>query len=174
MAERETAPDMQKVLTEVRLLSVMAKQFSSDSASLHMPPAPPVPYPPPQPLEVFAGKAVPVINPPGSGATAPPADDPDVAKPGDDSPPTLRAKASHSRPVLNDVMCPKCKGYHVRLSRPRTAFERFLNALGMGVHRCHRCFYRYIPFLGAEDRARRELKSCRRFPRIHALLTESC
>jgi hypothetical protein len=45
-------------------------------------------------------------------------------------------------------MCPKCKGFHVRLSRPRTGFERFLNLLGLGIHRCHRCFYRYIPFFG--------------------------
>jgi hypothetical protein len=45
-------------------------------------------------------------------------------------------------------MCPKCKGYHVRLSRPRTRFERALNLFGVGIHRCHRCFYRYIPLLG--------------------------
>ncbi len=54
----------------------------------------------------------------------------------------------HSRPILPDVMCPKCKGFEVRLSRPRTRFERFLNLLGIGVHRCHRCYYRYVPLLG--------------------------
>jgi hypothetical protein len=143
-AERETAPDWQKVLTEVRLLSVMAKQFSSDAVSLHLAPAPSVTYPPTQPLEVFAGKAAPIINPPG-GMTTPAADSPAVAKPGGEPPPTLRAKASHSRPVLKNVMCPHCGGYHVRLSRPRTIFENVLHLFGMGAHRCHRCFYRYIP-----------------------------
>lgn len=156
IAERETAPDFQKVLTEVRLLSVMAKQFSSEQLGLHLsPPPPPVTFPPPIPLEVFAGKAPPVINPPVVTASAAPAAPPaepeaprDTNKPGANAPQTLRAKGSHSRPVLQDVMCPKCKGYHVRLSRPRTRFERFLSLLGMGVHRCHRCFYRYVPFFG--------------------------
>jgi hypothetical protein len=153
-AERETAPDLQKILTEVRLLNVMAKQYSSDQLSLHIPSAPPsVSYPPPQPLAVFAGKAPPIINPPtmipGKDLTARPEEvRVPMDKPGDKAPQTLRAKGSHSRPVLQDVMCPKCKGYHVRLSRPRTRVERFLNMLGMGVHRCHRCFYRYIPFFG--------------------------
>lgn len=152
MAERETAPDFQKILTEVRLLGVMAKQYSSEQIGLHLPPPPPpIPFPPPQPLEVYAGKAQPVIAPPvpGKNFSAPP-ESPlkDSNKPGENAPQTLRAKASHSRPVLLDVMCPKCKGYHVRLSRPRTRFERFLNLLGLGVHRCHRCFYRYIPFFG--------------------------
>jgi serine/threonine protein kinase len=168
-AERETAPDLQKVLTEVRLLNVMSKQSSSEPQSIHItqapPPPPPLEYAPPQPLAVFAGKAAPIINPPTVTpaptpvAPAPPpagdspmlSDSPmlkDPMKPGEHSPQTRRAKGSHSRPVLKDVMCPKCKGYHVRLSRPRTGFERFLNLLGMGVHRCHRCFYRYIPFFG--------------------------
>jgi len=151
-AERETAPDLQKILTEVRLLSVLAKQYSSEQLGLQIPPAPPpVAYPPPQPLAVFAGKAAPIINPPGKDFTAQPDEiekPKDTNKPGEHAPQTLRAKRSHSRPVLKDVMCPKCKGYHVRLSRPRTNFERFLNLLGMGVHRCHRCFYRYIPVFG--------------------------
>jgi hypothetical protein len=153
-AERETAPDFQKVLTEVRLLSVMAKQFSSEQLGLHIPPPPPVTFPPPQPLEVYAGKAAPVINPPllppSSGMLAPLVEGAprDTNKPGEHAPQTLRAKGSHSRPVLQEVMCPKCKGYHVRLSRPRTRFERLLNLFGMGVHRCHRCFYRYIPLFG--------------------------
>lgn len=156
-AERDSAPDFQKILTEVRLLSVMAKQFSADQLRLHVPPpAAPIAFPPPQPLEVFAGKAAPIINPPAVGPTpassllAPIETDAprDTNKPGTNAPQTLRAKGSHSRPVLKDVMCPKCKGYHVRLSRPRTKFERFLTLLGLGIHRCHRCFYRYIPFFG--------------------------
>jgi hypothetical protein len=152
-AERETAPDLQKVLTEVRLLNVMAKQMGAESLTIHVAPPPAVTFPPPQPLAVYAGKAAPIINPPAAplpGNVPPPAQPstPDPAKPGDHSPQTKRAKGSHSRPVLKDIPCPKCKGFHVRLSRPRTRFERFLNLLGMGVHRCHRCFYRYIPFFG--------------------------
>jgi hypothetical protein len=153
-AERETAPDLQKILTEVRLLNVMAKQLGADHTAIHIPaPPPPITFPPPQPLAVFAGKAAPIINPPTVGAPSTPTVDtpttpPDPAKPGAHSPQTKRAKGSHSRPVLQDIACPKCKGFHVRLSRPRTRFERFLNLLGMGVHRCHRCFYRYIPFFG--------------------------
>jgi hypothetical protein len=162
-AERETAPDLQKVLTEVRLLHVMSKQFQPDAPNLFAvpPPLPPPSFTPTQSLEVFAGKAPPIINPPAVApiaahgeATAPePAADPaegpaQAAKPGENSPPTVRARSSHSRPVLKDVMCPKCKGYHVRLSRPRTRFERILNLCGIGIHRCHRCFYRYIPVLG--------------------------
>jgi hypothetical protein len=152
-AERETAPDLQKVLTEVRLLNVMSKQFHAEKQGIHiaMPEAPPqVNFPPPQALEVYAGNAPPVILPPvgGIAAVLEPQVKTDPAKPGEHSALTHRAKGSHSRPVLQDVVCPKCKGFHVRLSRPRTAFERCLNALGMGVHRCHRCFYRYIPFFG--------------------------
>ena len=149
-AERDTAPDLQKVLTEVRLLNVMARQLTTDRASI--PVAPPVTFPPPQPLAVYAGKTAPIINPPS--VPLPPSDAPapdppsDPASPGEHSVETRRALGSHSRPMLKDVACPKCKGFHVRLSRPRTAFERFLNLLGMGVHRCHRCFYRYIPFFG--------------------------
>jgi hypothetical protein len=152
-AERETAPDLQKVLTEVRLLNVMTKQLGADSLPIQAAPSPAANYPPPQPLEVYAGKAAPIINPPsvalpGNVPPPTPATTPDPLKPGEHSPQTKRAKGSHSRPVLKDVMCPKCKGFHVRLSRPRTRFERLLNLLGMGVHRCHRCFYRYIPFFG--------------------------
>jgi hypothetical protein len=155
-AERDTAPDMQKVLTEIRLLHVMAKQFSSEPAGLQLvapPPTPPV-FLPPQPLEVYAGKAPPIIHPPGLPLPAPnepPEETPDPnapAKPGANAPQTVRARGSHSRPVLKDVACPKCKGFHVRLSRPRTRFEHILSLLGIGVHRCHRCFYRYIPFFG--------------------------
>jgi hypothetical protein len=152
-AERETAPDFQKVLTEVRLLHVMSKQFQPDATGLFAVPFPPPPpsFTPTQSLEVYAGKAPPIINPPVAAlaAAAPPAEQaaPET-KPGENSPPTVRARGSHSRPVLQDVMCPKCKGYHVRLSRPRTRFERILNLLGVGIHRCHRCFYRYIPVLG--------------------------
>ena len=159
VAERETAPDLQKVLTEVRLLHVMSKQFQPDAPSLFaVPPPPPPPnFPPTQPLEVYAGKAAPIINPPVVTSIVPPAEEgtatvwtapPSTEKPGENSPPTVRARGSHSRPILKDVMCPKCKGYHVRLSRPRTRFERLLNLLGIGIHRCHRCFYRYIPLLG--------------------------
>jgi hypothetical protein len=155
-AERETAPDMQKVLTEVRLLHVMAKQVSSEPTEMQIvaPAAAPPVFLPPQPLDVYAGKAAPIINPPGLPlpATADqPEDRPDPeapAKPGENAPQTKRARGSHSRPILKDVMCPKCKGFHVRLSRPRTRFERVLSLLGIGVHRCHRCFYRYIPFFG--------------------------
>lgn len=160
-AEREAAPDMQKVLTEVRLLHVMSKQFTNEGPSLFaVPPAPAAPpLLPPQPLEVYAGKAPPIINPPIVPPVAIPPETSQPAapvfgsgtrgvKPGENSPPTVRARGSHSRPVLKDVICPKCKGYHVRLSRPRTRFERLLSLLGIGVHRCHRCFYRYIPVLG--------------------------
>jgi hypothetical protein len=148
-ADRETAPDLQKILTEVRLLHVRAKQLGAEQLGIHIAPPPPVTFPPPQRLEVYAGKAAPVIYPPAvSPQTADAATPPDPAKPGEHSTQTRRAKGSHSRPVLQDVMCPKCKGYHVRLSRPRTRFERLLNLLGIGVHRCHRCFYRYVPFFG--------------------------
>jgi hypothetical protein len=152
-AERETAPDMQKVLTEVRLLHVMAKQFASEPLGLPLLAAPGPAHPvvlPPQPLEVYAGKAVPVINPPNlpPPSESEPADDGESVKPGLDAPQTVRARGSHSRPILKDVMCPKCKGFHVRLSRPRTRFERLLSLVGIGVHRCHRCFYRYIPLFG--------------------------
>jgi hypothetical protein len=147
-AGRENAPELQKVLTEVRLLHVMSKQFASDPQTLFALP-PPVSFPAPQPLEVYAGKSPPIINPPApAGDRDAPRPGNDSPKPGENSPPTVRARGSHSRPVLKDVMCPKCKGYHVRLSRPRTRFERFLNLLGLGVHRCHRCFYRYVPFFG--------------------------
>jgi hypothetical protein len=160
-AEREAALDFQKVLTEVRLLHVLSKQFQPDTPSLFAVPPPTPSFTPTQSLEVYAGKAPPIINPPVAvpivahaetaatePAAAPAEEAAAAAKPGENSPPTVRARGSHSRPVLKDVMCPKCNGYHVRLSRPRTRFERILNLFGVGIHRCHRCFYRYIPVLG--------------------------
>lgn len=108
------------------------------------PPLPPVSYQPRLTLEAFAGTARPIIHPPLVPALAP-------AHPsGTNTPQTIHANASHSRPAHGKLRCPKCNGLHVRLSRPRTRFERFLNLLGPGVHRCHSCFYRYISLFGRE------------------------
>jgi hypothetical protein len=149
-AERETAPDLQKILTEVRLLRVMSKQAPAEQPGLFLQPPPGLSYAPPQPLAAFSGSAAPVMAPPAAhtqwALVAAPTADP--AQPGEHSLQTRRAKRSHSRPVLQDVACPKCKGFHVRLSRPRTTFERIINLFGMGIYRCHHCFYRYVPFFG--------------------------
>ncbi len=104
-AERETAPDFQKIVTEVRLLHVMAKQFSPEAAGIQAAPvlaSPPPPPPPPSPvlitpsqsLEVFAGTAPPVINPPVARQATPFPAPPKAPAP----PPAVAANAVETAP----------------------------------------------------------------------------
>src|SRR5262249_26328824 len=83
-ADRATAPDLQKILTEVRLLHVMAKQLGAEQLGVQIAPPPPVTFPPPQPLAVYAGKAAPIIHPPAATPKSPDAPapaPPDPSKP---------------------------------------------------------------------------------------------
>ena len=131
------------------------------TAAIRIPaPPPPVTFPPPQPLAVYAGKAAPIINPPTAGPPPPPVVD-SVVEPLDPARRPLAPNETRQRIALPTGPAghplPKCKEFHVRLSRPRTRFERFLNLLGMGVHRCHRLLLPLRSDLRTEDRAESEV-----------------
>ncbi len=42
------------------------------------------------------------------------------------------------------VFCPRCASSDVHDSRPKDRIERTLIRFGVGIRRCHRCFYRYL------------------------------
>jgi hypothetical protein len=53
------------------------------------------------------------------------------------------AEAPHTRD-----RCPKCGGGLIRDTKPRSAFERFLDRLQIPIRRCRRCDHRYVAMTG--------------------------
>jgi hypothetical protein len=134
----ENAPSMQKVLTELRLLTVQARQWESGEI-------------PAAPLQLAArGEAIAAASglPAGLG-------EPDTE--GGTGDPAVRPAESKSssqtdqdeEDLLADGNCPRCRCSKVRVSRPRNRVERFLRAIGLPVRRCHRCYFRYIDLFKA-------------------------
>ncbi len=119
----ETAPTMQKVLTEVRLLAVIARQADEEEGTTG--------------FEDDNGEA---------SAAAESARE--SREDGESEAP--RASRHHPLPVLiKGELCPRCGGNCIRKSKPRTTWERILTSLGITIRRCHRCYYRYIMILQA-------------------------
>lgn len=125
----ENAPSMQRVLTELRLLSVQTRQWAEAEKSAARPPDAPKPAPSTAPGE----KAVALA---GDGA-----DDEDSA----DS----QSSPGEEEDLMADGRCPRCRCSKVRVSRPRNRLERLLRAIGLPVRRCHRCYFRYIDLFKA-------------------------
>ena len=110
-------PNMQQVLTELRLFHVLARQWE---------PAPAVESP--QPASAVRSAPAPIMFVPESFGL-------DV-----DDAATLRKPSR--------VRCPHCSGPFVYFSLPKTWFERMLGSMGIHLHRCHRCLYRFGVLLG--------------------------
>jgi len=115
----ENAPTMQKVLTELRLLSVQAKQWDPED----------------RPALIAKAEILPAIT-----VEQQPADETALAP---------KAKLAEEEDLLADGRCPRCRCSKVRVSRPRNRIERFLRAIGLPIRRCHRCYFRYIDLFKA-------------------------
>ena len=117
----DAMPDMHRAATEVRLLSLMARQRDPASASLLLP----RPTPESAKRDAVAGELRPArfLMPPEQVAQS---------------------------PTQSAVRCPKCGHRYVYDSRPATPFEKVLVAIGFHVRRCRRCWHRYVAILGME------------------------
>lgn len=49
---------------------------------------------------------------------------------------------------LTDQVCPHCSARNVHYSSLGSSFEHLLGYLGIPFYRCHKCFHRYMMFLG--------------------------
>jgi DNA-directed RNA polymerase subunit M/transcription elongation factor TFIIS len=173
-AAPDQAPTIQMVVTEVRLLNVLAQQAGAES------PAPPTPGPAPArqaprksgPWSEWTAAAAQPVEKPARPAPAESFVDGAPTKEfvsammstepvaglapyegGGDSPDEERAddlddkskiEARAPSPVEK---CPKCGSREVHESRPRTRFESFVTKFRIPICRCHRCYHRYFVVL---------------------------
>jgi hypothetical protein len=133
---QETGCTMQKLLTEIRVLDVLARQWER-KARCHRALSPQAHgiWREPQPTWEAAAW------PPASPTAAPPWQALAAA-------PYVRVlrRTTLEPPPLGD-QCPRCGQDEVFASTPRTRFEAVLERLGMPVRRCHECSLRYFRFL---------------------------
>jgi hypothetical protein len=134
----ENALSLQKVITELALFSVQARQWeirerpaaaidrAKEGTATEAPEFPAWPSEP----DINAGESDLAGERPQAGS---------MAEAGD----------VEEEDTLADVRCPRCRCSKIRVSRPRNRLERFLRALGLPVRRCHRCYFRYIDLFGA-------------------------
>jgi hypothetical protein len=145
----ENVPSMQKVLTELRLLSVQVRQFEPADRTADTN------------LNSHGGKLV--GGKLAAGNTAAPPESPTGEEESDpavgpesgedaENPAAPKSGPKGGDPeedLMADGKCPRCRCSKVRVSRPRNRIERFLRALGLPVRRCHRCYFRYIDLFKA-------------------------
>ena len=147
MAAKGDSPGIQQVLTEVRLLYVMARQNESDP----QPAAPPVPVIPTAPYPIVpAAPFLPNPQPKASAVPRPLPDVPEVA-------PVVPLQATsfgkpEPRPMPETERaggkCPKCDSSDVFVSRPRSKLENLLVRWKFPLCRCHRCYHRWFKIMG--------------------------
>jgi serine/threonine protein kinase len=168
----QQAPTIQIVVTEVRLLSVLAQQMGAESPAPPRPaPSPPAPAPEtrrtPAPRAEWSA-AQPVAKP---ARTAPaesfvggeptkefvramlstePVPGSSPSEPNAQMPkeeqggaPDDKAKIAQRAPSPAEN-CPKCASRQVHESHPRTKFEFFVTRFGIPICRCHQCYHRYF------------------------------
>ena len=167
-APPDQAPTIQMVVTEVRLLNVLAQQSGADSPTAPRgapasetrgkakPPADwnavgePAEKPAhSSPSESFVG-GVPTkdfVSAMLSSRHAPsPAPQEPDAKPPEKNPDggqEVEEESGEKAPTPLD-RCPKCGSRQIHRSHPRTKLEIVGSGLGIPICRCHRCFYRYV------------------------------
>jgi hypothetical protein len=136
-APPNNAPSMQKVATELTLLTVQARQWETGDSSLAPAraagPDAPMAAPQERPARWEGlsqvdrhGRAV-VVRQPQPGFF----------------------RAGRPDGDYLDGKCPRCLCSKVRLSRTRNGVERLLRTIGLPVRRCHRCYFRYIDLFKA-------------------------
>ncbi len=155
----DQAPTIQMVVTEVRLLNILARQSGDEPPmAQERAPAPSTR----RKREPWAGWSV--------APAAQPRDKPARRAPNEsfvDGEPTqefvsamlAREPDAESRDEKKDggrergevvrapsplEKCPKCGSSEIRESHPYTRFESFIAHFGIPFRRCHRCFHRYI------------------------------
>jgi len=148
---------MQQAATEVRLLWVVARQL--EASGEQEPPPVPAPFlvsPAPAPVRKKVSQPEPVGAEPGTSSESPvvPLAVSDFGKPGPKAPPKLEPAGAN---------CPKCDCSTVYVSRPRSAFERFLVGRNIPICRCHRCYHRYVVFMKLKIGKEMPLGTERRF-----------
>jgi hypothetical protein len=112
---------MQQMVTELRLFRVLERQW--DTVVPAPPPFEPSPRPARNPEPVYAPVALTF-----------PAEH------------FLVAEDEATKPSPARLECPRCGGFFVHSSQPRTSVERLLEVLQFRWRRCHRCYYRYGTF----------------------------
>jgi hypothetical protein len=121
--------DMQRILTELRLYSVIARQRS---------------WRPTDSVKVASGDPS-HITPPVNLLSEVSKGGPSVPQ----HPPDLLVSADQTQLLPYCVgQCPACGNSLIHRSRPRTCFENLLVATGISLKRCDRCLYRYVVILG--------------------------
>jgi hypothetical protein len=130
--------EMQKVLTEVRLLSLQSR--------IQQTPATVEPMRAPAERELRAGRPTVPPEPPSSLQRRGVASLLFTPVPHESF---LSVKdVSTVDPPPSGVRCPVCLLPYVYPSRPRTWFEALLGAWGMPTLRCHRCLHRHMVIFG--------------------------
>jgi hypothetical protein len=134
--------EMQKVLTEVRLLGLQSRNQPTPAAA--------------EPLRAPAAWAwrgeAPTVAPTVPAQPAPGPQRPHVASllftpiPPEGFMPVKDARKVDLPP--SEINCPICGVRYVYPSRPNTWFEALLGAWGMPTLRCRRCLHRYIVIFG--------------------------
>ena len=151
-----SALEMPKVLTEVRLLSVQARM--RDKPATGAPLAPLAPMARSKPSPALAKKSDRPIAPKPKGSNAQRSFTTDRP----DSFLTSKEKDEDAvDPASKGSKCPSCGAAFVYPSRPRTWFETMLAAWGGRFLRCHRCLRRYVVVLGRFNFSRGALKAKR-------------
>jgi DNA-directed RNA polymerase subunit M/transcription elongation factor TFIIS len=164
MAAKKDSPGIQQVVTEVRLLYVMARQNEADPLAAQTPAAS-VEW---SPLEAVEPPAAPfVMNPqpkpeayqpvvpqpvphPVKPALRSAAEQPEMAPVVPLQPSNFGKPQHHDSPETQraDGKCPKCDSSEVYVSRPRSKFETMLVRWKFPLCRCHRCYHRWLVLFG--------------------------
>jgi len=148
--------NMQRILTEVRLYSLMARHDGRQRTTAMEPAVSPSLTARRNPLPAMTGAAAPA-RARNTAASFQPKTGP--RWPVDAYPPPKRAPSLNpewfvvpadrrASMLPSKIACPVCGGCFVHRSRPRTGFERLLMSTGIRLNRCHRCLYRYVSILG--------------------------
>jgi hypothetical protein len=140
------APSMQMVVTEVRLLNVLARHLEAERTAAAKPVEKPVRTAPAGNFVHGEPAEGPVSAMPSSEPVSGPAPykaDAEPPKAEQDGSPDKGNEINHRRPAPL-VRCPKCGSRHVHESHARTIFELLVTSFGMHLRRCHRCLHRYV------------------------------
>src|SRR5436305_3142266 len=126
-------PTMQQVLSEVRLLAFLARQYDSREEASPVSP-PPVHVAPIRMTAVAASPAVkPKAEPPPDG---PPGPGLGLTSFGQPAP---KRRPEPARPGSGP--CPRCNAAIVYVSRPRSVRENRLESWGIPIWRCYTCYH---------------------------------
>jgi hypothetical protein len=128
---------MQKVVSELRLLDLVARQWEQKARSQTVLENP-IP-------KIWGGES----KPERTAAVLPLAPQPaPPAAPAVTTPAAMQFAPVQPEPELSEIRCPRCNAPHVHPSTPRTDFEETLEMWNRPVLRCHRCSFRYFKLFG--------------------------